>query len=339
MRELIYYPGFEVQNLDWLKFALLYIDELNPIIPKSGDRHLTNLSRKLTNETDLIRAHRPDYEEGEKATLDAIDVVEKILRQPQAYSRIFWNNNMVDNWRRPENHNYTLFKDKYTYTWELFCQNNGLATSTPEGIGIPKELGFIYMTLLAQIIADSRGISPITDHARLDRFSIFTRRAGYPERKKLKVAQAVLQLRLPENLNHIKLDEIIKFRNRPGFKNRLNAFHTELDKFFNDIENGSSPERFVNSFNNVWQDFCGDIATLGLGAMSFGLGTWILINSPQTTTEAYLKELVIGGASLAVGSVIGFRNTWKNSQTRWYTRKYLANLSQLKPVRVHQNIK
>ena len=29
MERLIYYPGFEVPSIDWLKFALLYIGELN----------------------------------------------------------------------------------------------------------------------------------------------------------------------------------------------------------------------------------------------------------------------------------------------------------------------
>ena len=38
MEELIYYPGFEVSNEDWLKFALLYLDKLNPIIPESGEK-------------------------------------------------------------------------------------------------------------------------------------------------------------------------------------------------------------------------------------------------------------------------------------------------------------
>ncbi len=103
MHKLIYYPGFEVQNQNWLKFALLYVNELDPIIPVSGDRYLTDLFTKLMDKTDLIRPHRPDYSEGEKATLDAIDVVEKVLRRPAAYSRIFRNNNIINIWKQQEN--------------------------------------------------------------------------------------------------------------------------------------------------------------------------------------------------------------------------------------------
>ena len=33
LKSLLYYPNFEIANKTWLKFALLYIDELRPIIP------------------------------------------------------------------------------------------------------------------------------------------------------------------------------------------------------------------------------------------------------------------------------------------------------------------
>lgn len=82
MRELIYYPGFEVKSKDWLKFALLYMNTLSPIIPHSGDRHLTNLYWQLADETDLLDFHRPEYEEGHRASLDSLGVVEKFYGIP-----------------------------------------------------------------------------------------------------------------------------------------------------------------------------------------------------------------------------------------------------------------
>jgi len=33
MQKLLYYPNFEMKNENFLKFALLYIDEIRPIIP------------------------------------------------------------------------------------------------------------------------------------------------------------------------------------------------------------------------------------------------------------------------------------------------------------------
>jgi hypothetical protein len=54
MQRMVYYPGFEVANSTWLKFALLYINTLRPIIPPNGYNYLSNQHRMLKEETDLI---------------------------------------------------------------------------------------------------------------------------------------------------------------------------------------------------------------------------------------------------------------------------------------------
>lgn len=73
---MLYYPEFEVNNINWLKFALLYLDDIQPIIPmlpydKSED--LTPLTLDIMNSTDLIREYHPNYGEGNIASLKAMD--------------------------------------------------------------------------------------------------------------------------------------------------------------------------------------------------------------------------------------------------------------------------
>lgn len=46
MKKVIYYPGFKAEDINWLKFALLYIDVLKPIIPYTGDAHLSDTFRR-----------------------------------------------------------------------------------------------------------------------------------------------------------------------------------------------------------------------------------------------------------------------------------------------------
>jgi hypothetical protein len=335
MKRLIFYPGFEVSNLDWLKFALLYVDTLNPIIPESGDKGLTDLHLKLTNETDLIDSHRPDYHEGRIATRDAIEAVQNVLKRPKLYSDILGKGDIRKTWERESNHNYTLFHEKYADDWEHFCCiENKLGTLTKEGMRLPRKLAFLYMTLLAQIIADAQGVSPITDDRDLDKFSIFTRTTCAVVTERLKIAQAVIDLKLPANLSRIKLDEVIKLRKRPGFKKGLQAFHQEFDRYFDSIEKEISPKKFVDSFNSIWKSFSDDFLITGAGAVSFGLGVWILLHSPQATTAAYLKELVGAGGALTIGGAVRVKNTWKNTQTKRYCRKYMTNLSKLEPAQV-----
>jgi hypothetical protein len=330
MREVIYYPTFEVKKEDWLKFALLYLDKLDPIIPFTGDKHLSDRFWQLTNETDLIHVHRPEYSEGERATFDAIDHIEKILRNPERYEAIFHTSNVAEIWKNPKKQGATLFEDKYTENWENFCIANKLGRKTDEGLLLANELALVYMTLLAQTIGDARGISPITDYPSLDRFAVFTRRTNLGDAGAVATAQAVIQLHLPANFSKISLDSVIGHRNRPEFKKRQKAFHEELDKFIANAEKGSEPRGFSEALGTAWTDFRDDILRVGTGTIAFGLGVWILLESRGVELPRGLKEIA-SGLSLAVGSSITIRNTWRNTETKRSTRKYLADLKQLKP--------
>ncbi len=324
MKNLIYYPGFEVKDVDWLKFALLYVDALNPIIPKSGDKYLSDLHKKLQSETDFIVTHRPNNFEGLRATLDAIEEVEKVLKDPHSYSQIFDRPDFLDSWKLPANHQYELFEEKYTDAWEAFCVENSLGTPTDEGIKVHMELGFVFMSLLAQTIAESRSVSPITDYSNLDKFSIFTRTKT--NMAEMKVAQAVIELELPTSLHDIELNAIIALRNRSGFKERLAAFHQELSDYLDSVETGA-PGKFVTSFNSAWQELSPHILTAGLGTLSVGLGIWIAIDAASDAT--FLKE-VVGGTMVAISGAVNISKTWKNTETRRFTRKYLADLTKIK---------
>ncbi len=330
MKKLIYYPGFEAEDITWLKFALLYIDVLKPIIPYSGDAVLSNTFRRISNETDLFQVHRPGYEEGMRASNDALEIVERILEHPERYAPLRFLTNAPMRWKKPQNHTYTIFEDKYTDSWQAFCLQNKLASETSYGIKVSEDLAYIYMALLAQAIADSRELSPITDKPRFDLLSILSRKVDRPTGNKIDLARTVIELKLPANLKNIDIDEIVKFRGNVGYKARLKAFHTELDKFYDNLEQGQTATDFVKSFASVYKDFSDEIVRLGVGTGSFGLGVWILANSPEITSAAYSKEMLTG-TSLIVSSIIGIRSTWNNTQTKRYCRKYLASLGKIKP--------
>lgn len=330
MNELIYYPGFEVKQMDWLKFALLYIDKLCPIVPMSGDSHLSGLSKRIMNDTDLISIHRPDMEEGSKATLDALEYIDKILRTPQRYSA-FFGQDILGTWRKPIDQNYTIFNEKYTLEWERYCLKNRLGIKCDDGVCVHEQLANIYMTLLAQVIADSKGISPITDDRSLDRYCVVARRPSNVFQQQMSLAQGTLQLKLPANLSHLDINSIINLRNKPQFKQNLRAFHHELDRFLGRIEQEPTPnipDKFVNSLGSAWNDFTDNFLVLSAQTIAFGLGLWLTVGSSTTTGVEFVKE-VAGGLSLVVGSIVTVRSTWKHTVTKQNTRKYLADISKL----------
>lgn len=328
MRELVYYPSFEVRNREWLKFALLYLEHLDLIIPKSGDVYFSDEYRMIVNETDLIQKHRPNYEEGENATLDAVDQIERILRHPEAFKGIFSNVNFLEKWKDQDEQQFTLFKEKYTYYWEIFCADNKIGRRSPHGLMVSRDVANIYMTILAQCVADSRGVSAITDDRFLDRFSMFSRKAHPNNVNTIKAAQGIINLKLPENLSEIRLNDIVNLRNKQNFKQHQRAFHDELEQFLENLEQANEDVDFERSLGNIWKDFSDEIVQIGSGTVAFGLGVWLLFQSAGITMlPAWGK--IAGGAALTVGSVISIRNTWENTKTRRMARRYLADMQDL----------
>ena len=326
MEQAIYYPGFEVKNHDWLKFALLYIDTLNPIIPPAGDKYVSDTYRKLTDDAGLIVPHRPDYREGEAATLDAIEVVERILGTPRLYSGPFRTSDVTQLWKNPHRWSYTLFRDKFTYSWEHFCIQNRMGRRDREGLSLDKSLAFLYMSILAHAIGDSRGVSPITDHAVFDRLSIVTRKATPLTPNRVNVARGIIKLQLPANLRSIDLERVIEFRQRPGFKKRLHAFHTELNAWISDVEEGQAKADFFQTRGGVISDFSDEIVSLGTGVAGVGLSVWMFLSDAH---DADYIKLIAAGSGFAIGSTIALRKAWKNTESKRLTRKYLAQIKNL----------
>lgn len=60
MKDLIYYPRFESRDENWLKFALLYMENFIPIIPSRGRIFLSTNYQKLIDETDLVQPYEPN---------------------------------------------------------------------------------------------------------------------------------------------------------------------------------------------------------------------------------------------------------------------------------------
>jgi hypothetical protein len=330
--KLIYYPGFEITDADWAKFALLYLDSLSPIVPFAGDRHLSKSFRKLREETDLIVVHRPNYHDGKRATLDALDQVEKILMHPERYRDIFKRQKLVSAWKRPQSHKIELFHDKYTEDWEKFCISQKLATPSKNGIYISKDLADVYMTILAQAIADSNGASVITDNRSLDTYSVFIRKADHADQGVFQTAQGVFNLKLPRNLTNISLDAVIMHRNRPGFRQKQRAFRRALNEALSDAEKGGSPEKFLNSLGSAWSDLSDDILKVGTGTVTFGLGVWLVLASPSVDMLVDMLKVakeVAAGTTLAVGSIVGVRNVWRNTNTKRLARRFVSDLKKI----------
>ena len=103
MNDLIYYPGFEIADQRCLKFALLYLDRIRPIIPDRvtyGSEYISDSFRRVMNETNLIDPYSPNYHEGRIASIQACEEIERVLTFPDRYAECFSysnGNSMLEN--------------------------------------------------------------------------------------------------------------------------------------------------------------------------------------------------------------------------------------------------
>lgn len=327
MQDLLYYPSFEIYNENWLKFALLYIDRLHPIVPHKGDNYISDYSKKIYEESDLLEKYRPEYQEAYNATLDALEVIEKILSHPDRYSPIFHSSQINNIWCNPNYFNYTIFEDKYTGELESFLIKHKLAKKSYEGINLSKSLGFLYMSIFAHVISDLNEIPPITDISALDRFSIFIRHVSKIGKEKITVAQKVIELKLPDNLEEIPLDNILSLRRKRYFKEKLKAFHISLNNFLESEDEDKIAENFIRKHKHIYNEFNAELLKLGLGLASFAVGVWIMTKQPETTGLEIAQKFSEGGAFLLSG--VSINKSWNNTKTKRYCKKYLAHLEKL----------
>lgn len=328
MTDLLYYPGFETTNNDWLKFALLYVDRLNPIIPLKGDKQLSPLYRKLLDETDLIHKYRPDFNDGYLSTLDAIDFTERILQRPEAFDMVFGLVNPERNWKAKEKHTFELYENKFSLNWKDFCVAEGLGTKSKNGIKVSETLGNFYMTILANTIGEATSKSIITDRRDLDLMGRFIKSKAPCPAVKVELAEAIVKIKLPKDINKVSIDEIIKIRNSKDFKKHQKGFHVSLENFYKGAEGSLMASDFVDKYDQASNDFFESILSTGLDIVAYLLSAGITLSNPEVTQTEAFKNLILGGG-LYLKSKINLDKNWKNTADHKNCRKFLQDLTKV----------
>ena len=235
---MIYFPGFEIKDENWLKFVLLYFDNLRPIVPVlpfSNNVYMSTSFVKIMNETDLIDVYRPQYNEGLLASVLACEEFEKYLKSPGMYSIFFGRRRedpfIVDKWRNPRDQQYILFQDKYSDTFHRFCIENQIATPCDDGIQISEDLAFVYMSFLADVIAKINELEMITD---IKKYSMLLQKNNkdltHSTKENIKTACNNIEFNIPEDLKNIPLDVFISLRSQDNFNKHRKAYMNEIKK-------------------------------------------------------------------------------------------------------------
>jgi hypothetical protein len=327
MKNLIYYPSFEPKDLTWIKYALIYIDSVAPIIPISGRSSLSPQFRKL-EEVQLVVPFEPHWKDGDNASTKIIKEIELIQKHPEQYRDKLDSVNAPRTWSDRKNQTYKLFEEKFNMPFRDYCIDNGLALRCPGGILIAKELGYLYMTILANEIAFTKNTSIITDNHKLDMLSTYLRAKDVDLENRMFATNTVIDEYLPKKIENIDIDRFIEFRKKSEIEGLRLEFNKSLDGFYSGIENGFDVNKYVEKTNSANISLRNEIGLFFGGLISTGLGALILINQQDTSALEGAKQIVEGTA-LTIGGVIAINESWKLGDNRRKARKFLTKVSNI----------
>lgn len=232
MKELLYYPNFFVEDEKWLKFSLLYLDELVTIVPMEAHKHLSDEHNLVLKETDLLSSHSPTGDEITRAAINMGNELEKITNNPITKYMINPNPYNFKEWKVEEGFTNEIFDGKIPYELQKMLVSERFGKLSDNGIKVHYKIANIYMTLLAHSIAMERDISTITDLKERVPFLSLDEVMQKKQREveKYKTLIDNIYIELPQTIDDLKVEELIDFRNKDKNRRNLEEFHHAMEK-------------------------------------------------------------------------------------------------------------
>lgn len=338
MKGMIYYPGFEVKDETWLKFALLYLDRIRPIIPYTiapKEQYISETFLRIMGETDLVRPYKPDFNEGMCASELACTEFEKYLQHPERYARFFGQphaNRLIEKWKLPQYQDCTLFEGKYSYEFFRFCIENQIASPCTEGIKISNELAYVYMSFLADVISRNNEMEMITDEQRYTQMLLKNPQFALSSRKAYAhTVKNELTLALPDNLSNIPIQEIINLRKDKEFNSARTEYVKHISKMV-DCKEGRRPYRKLEDILRCEKEYlqiCCSVFCMIASATLTAISVGAAIENGQPIDWISVAASTYLDAKGMNDGFWGMREFVDELKSKRLARKYIAKLGTL----------
>jgi len=328
LERAVYYPNLETTHDSWLKFALLYIDVLKPIIPNSGQESLSGSFRKIMDETDLIQPYSSTAQDVARPVMRALEKLEKLRAYPEFYAEELGDTSFLQRWRSRRSWRYTLLEEKYNRSWRDYVIKEGFGEVVRGGVAVNEQLGHVFMSTFAHSVAHKLGISPVTDLPEMDRINAMLDYDSFTDSGGLNYVQQQFQVLLPKGINKIPFEDIIEFRNRRGFKKRLHAFQNALREYLYEERQGRGRGDFLSTRGSLLADMT-DTLTSSFGYLvTISIGAWCLLTNPTESIAPTIGLLTAGGAG-AAKTIISTRKERSTARDRHLVRSYLTKVRKI----------
>ncbi|MFB2827335.1 hypothetical protein [Aeromonas veronii] len=284
MKTYIYYPGMEVRDELWLKFALLYLERLAFVFTVSEKSGLTALLDTLQQQTDLL-AERPDAAFFAAITPQLESQISGLVATDFVRHKVFGNKELIGRWRQEANHDCFCPGQAGLQRLHGFCLTHGFATRDEGGIRMARRFANLISMRLAREWALANDGALITDHDYLDRL-LHLLESRYHNRGGQDCFHLEIPLQVPTHLGEISFAELIALRGRSGFRQQLAEFHLALDNLLTMLGSGYADPAALTRFEQAQQ---GLNQLLGPETISMPLTTLVSTSLPAVAMLHQLK--------------------------------------------------
>ena len=249
----LYYPFIDITNEHWLKNAILYWDEINTIVPYSMEEPYIQPITSYLAEVGILKPYRVNPENNLIKILE--DDVIKYINSNEGQQVLQMSFPTCESQRiHPEKMSYIIQDELHKFMGEdgWLHTDSGFAN--------------FYMTLLANRICESSGISPLTDnintsklnnYARLDSNENNLNAWNYQDisNRGQQLAQSLL-LELSFNditiSDETSIDDILIFKRH--YNDELCAFRQEVERLTKHIPIDASIEQIQQRVNDTYHN-------------------------------------------------------------------------------------
>lgn len=319
MKTYIYYPGMEVRDELWLKFALLYLERLAFVFTVSEKSGLTALLQTLEQETDLL-AERPDATFFAAITPQLESQLSSLLAPDFVRHKVFGNKELIGRWRTPANHDCFCPAQAGLERLHGFCLAHGFASREEGGFRMARRFANLLSMRLAREWALANEGALITDHDYLDRL-LHLLESRYHNRGGQDCFHLEIPLQVPTHLCEISFAELIALRSRSGFRQQLAEFNQALDALLTMLGSGYAEPAVLTRFEQAQQ---GLNQLLGPQTQSLPLTTLVSTGLPAMAMIHRLK-------ASHPDSKLVFHSIKKSHFHQRKSQHFFTRLGQVKP--------
>lgn len=304
--QALYYPHIHLADENWLKVATLYYDSLGRIVPSGYATHDSSFVNALNARTPFIKNFTPQQEIGE-IHHDFLAFAREHIANPNKRDAI---------WEKLGGHIppviAALHRDKFELELLVELSELGLAT-TPndwdqEFYSLEPLTAVLYMTFLADRMAEKRGLPVVTDDPSLQPLlRDFQSDADRDPNAAFALASLVIETAIPVSLDDISVQQILDFRESSEFE-RL-RFYEALRDLAKDIQLMEDPVALEDLLDHKEKIIRDSVAALELcytktriayitGLLSLSAPAW---SAAVGAMPGFGAVPIVATATLAVG--------------------------------------